>query len=166
MFERRLPAGCRLILVGLLLATGCNVTVRHRFGNLKPNEQAAHAGTQTGFHRLSPYFAVSVSGGTIGNRTMEFCHFPDGGGRKKLIGMVTGFLLDGADYGARNQHFALSADGRQLLYFHEEALGYAHVRKPDGLYRYREGIGDALVRSGGQRVLTDAETAAWFARST
>ncbi len=101
--SRRYVAVAAALMV--VLAGGCGVALKQRYSRLSPEDQAQYAGTQTGFHRLSDYFAVIVSGGAVSPRVMEFYYYPDGGGRKLLIGTITAYLYDSADYGPREQHF-------------------------------------------------------------
>jgi len=146
-----------IVLAAALFTGACGVTATHRYASLSEQDQLAHFGTQTGYHRLSAYFAVSVSGGTLSKRVMEFYYYPRGGGRPVLIGTVTALLDRHADYGEQSQHFALSPDGTELLYFHEEALQYGPVHKTNGLYRFTHGRGDALVRDGGYREISQQD---------
>jgi hypothetical protein len=154
-----------LSLGAVLLATSCSTFLGHEFDSLSPSEQEAHFGTQAGFHRLSPYFAVAVGGGSVGtDRLMQFYYYENGTSRRHLIGTIEAVIYESADYGPRNQHFALSSDGEALLYFHEAKYSYGALNKPDGLYLARADGTEVLVRSAGTRVISDEEIATYIGK--
>jgi hypothetical protein len=142
---------------GLVLAS-CSVFKAHKYDKLDAEQKAGHFGTQAGYHRLSPYFSTQCSGGTAGSdRLMNLYFYPNGTSRKKLIGTIEVVWYESADYGPREQHFALSSAGTKLLYFHESAFQFGPVNKPDGLYLAASDGTDRLVRSGGSREISPAE---------
>ena len=157
----------RVVLsVGAVLwLASCSAFLGHEFDKLSPAEQEAHFGTQAGFHRLSPYFAVAVGGGSAGtDRLMQLYYYENGTSRRHLIGTIEAVTYDSADYGPRNQHFALSSDGETLLYFHEAKYGYGALTKADGLYLARADGTEVLVRSSGERVISDREIATYVGK--
>lgn len=149
----------------VLVLASCSTFLGHEFDKLSPSEQEAHYGTQPGFHRLSPYFAVAVGGGAPGtDRLMQFYYYENGTSRRHLIGTIEAVTYESADYGPRNQHFAISSDGEGLLYFHEAKYGYGSLTKADGLYLARADGTEVLVRSAGDRVITDKEIATYLGK--
>jgi hypothetical protein len=152
-----------LSVSAVLLVSACSALLGHEFDKLSPSEQEAHFGTQAGFHRLSPYFAVAVGGGSAGtDRLMQLYYYENGTSRRHLIGTIEAVTYKSADYGPRKQHFALSSDGEALLYFHEAKYGYGALNKPDGLYLARADGTETLVRSSGERVISDEEIATYL----
>jgi len=149
----------------VVLASSCSTFLGRDFDKLSPAEQEAHFGTQPGFHRLSPYFAVAVAGGSAGtDRLMQFYYYENGTSRRHLIGTIEAVTFESANYGPRNQHFALSSDGEVLLYFHEAKYGYGALNKPDGLYLARADGTEVLVRSSGTRLISDEEIATYLGK--
>lgn len=147
-----------LLSLGLLALASCSAFLGHDFDKLSPSEQETYFGTQAGFHRLSPYFAVAVAGGSAGtDRLMQFYFYENGTSRRHLIGTIEAVTFESADYGPPNQHFSLSSDGESLLYFHEAKYGYGALRKADGLYLARADGTELLVRGAGDRLITEKE---------
>jgi hypothetical protein len=154
-----------LSLSAVLLLASCSTFLGHEFDELSASEQEASFGTQAGFHRLSPYFAVAVGGGSAGtDRLMQFYYYENGTSRRHLIGTIQAVTFESADYGPRNQHFALSSDGERLLYFHEAKYGYGALKKADGLYLARADGTEVLVRGAGERVISDKEIATYLGK--
>jgi hypothetical protein len=135
------------ILSKTLLATvaaasviaGSSCIIEHRFNQLSEADKKLYSGTQSGFHRLSEFFAVRTKNDHFRN-TMKIYHYIDGKDAKELIGGLHVLTFDFADYGLPGDHFMLSKDGRTLLYHHVRGLN-----KPEGLYRFRHGEGDRLL---------------------
>lgn len=147
-----------LLSLGVVVLASCSVFLDHEFDKLSPSEQESHFGTQAGFHRLSPYFAVAVGGGSAGtDRLMQFYYYENGTSRRHLIGTIEAVRFESADYGPRSQHFALSSDGEAMLYFHEAKYGYGALTKADGLYLARADGTEVLVRSAGERLISETE---------
>ena len=141
----------------------CSAFLKHEYEDLTPAEQEQHLGTQAGFHRLSPYFAVSVGGGTAGTpRLMQIYFYENGTSRRHLIGTLEAVTFESADFGPRDQHFAMSEDGRKLLYFHEARYGYGSLDKPDGLYLATSDGKEVLIRGSGERLIQPAEVAKYL----
>jgi len=152
-----------VVLMGVLVS--CSVLLDHEFDKLSPSEQETYFGTQAGFHRLSPYFAVAVGGGSAGtDRLMQFYFYENGTSRRHLIGTIEAVTFESSDYGPPNQHFVLSGDGEALLYFHEAKYGYGALNKADGLYLARADGTEILVRSAGDRLISDKEIATYLGK--
>ncbi len=146
-----------LAVAATLTFSACS-TGSNKFQNLDPQTQAAHHGTQSGYHRIGTHFVASVDGGKWNQRLMKFYYYPTGNGRKELIGITSATLLDGADYGSQQAHFAVSADGASILFFHEAALGYGKITNAqDGLYLYDRGAGAQWIRPIGDHVIDPTE---------
>ena len=90
---------------------------------------------------LSDHFITEVSKGYFGPRTIKIFHST--GNTKQLLG-VSNF----SEYGSRQNGYAISSDGRTLLYFHQNKQGREGIDKKSGLYEYVEGRGDRLVHPG------------------
>ena len=125
------------VLCGLLF-TSC---VEHRYSDLGPEKQALYSGTQRGHHELSDVFFVRVSRGG----GMRFYHYNPESDRKTLIGTIRAPRYDSSDYGSRGGAFAISRDGKTLLYFHNPGASRDSPAKVEGLYQFTHGIGDALI---------------------
>jgi len=159
-FSRMLVLACSVAVLA-----SCSVFLDHEFDKLSPTEQETYFGTQSGFHRLSPYFAVAVAGGSAGtDRLMQFYYYENGTSRRHLIGTIEGVTFDSSNYGPRDQHFALSSDGDAMLYFHEAKYGYGALTKADGLYLARSDGTEVLVRSAGERQISDKELATYLGK--
>jgi hypothetical protein len=141
-----------------LLSISCSVFLKHEYEDLSAADKERYLGTQVGFHRLSPYFAVAVGGGSAGKpRLMQIYYYENGTSRRHLIGVIEAVKFESADYGPRDQHFAISDDGRNLLYFHEANHGYGALDKPDGLYLATAEGKEQLVRGTGERLIQPEE---------
>jgi len=155
----------RVVVVGIfsLFLISCSVFLKHEYEDLQPAEKEQYLGTQVGFHRLSPYFAVAVGGGSAGTvRLMQIYFYENGTSRRHLIGTLEAVTFESADYGPRDQHFAMSDDGRKLLYFHEAKHGYGALDKPDGLYLASADGKEILVRASGDRLILPAEVSKYL----
>jgi hypothetical protein len=156
---------CVSVLAATLLLSSCSTFSRNQFSKLSPVEQESYFGTQPGFHRVSPYFAVAVGGGMAGtDRLMQFYFYENGTSRRHLLGTIEAIAFGSADYGPKEQHFALSADGTALLFFHEAKYSYGSVNKSDGLYLARADGTEMLVRNTGDRVISAQEIATYLTR--
>ena len=123
----------------------CGIMPERHYADLSQQDKQKYAGTQYGFHTLSKHFAVDVSRKT---NTVSFYHYEvdDNGEQKEtLIGTISAYMFDFSDFGSRENAFAISEDGRVLLYFHESAQSHGRLHKADGLYVYQHGRGDQLV---------------------
>ena len=151
------------VVIFSCVTVSCSAFLKHEYDDLSAADQEQHLGTQVGFHRLSPYFAVSVGGGTAGTpRLMQIYFYENGTSRRHLIGTVEAVTFESSDFGPRDQHFAMSEDGRKLLYFHEARYGYGALDKPDGLYVASADGKEILVRASGERIIQPAEAAKYL----
>ena len=146
-----------LTLATIAMAAGCS-TNNSKFKNLDPSGQAAFHGTQNGYNRLSDHYVAAVIGGRWDARLMKFYYYPYGNGPKELIGITSASLFDAADFGPQNEHFAVSADGTAILYFHEAEFSYGKTTQfVDGLYLYKHGKGSQWLRPLGDHVIDRTE---------
>ena len=91
--------------------------------------------------KLSEYFSIELSGGNwFKPLTLEVFHLDNG--KKELIGL-TRF----SEYASRQNAYAISDDGKTLLYFHQNLPDDGGVNKPGGLYEFREGRGAKRIHS-------------------
>lgn len=91
--------------------------------------------------QLSPYFSIKLSGGNwIKPLTLETFHHENG--KKTLIG-ITHF----SESASRQNAYAMSDDGKILLYFHQNLPDDGGIDKPGGLYEYRHGSGARRIHS-------------------
>jgi hypothetical protein len=150
------------LAAGLVLASCASISGKS-FADLSPGEQASHFGTQPGFHRISPYFAVAVGGGSAGtDRLMQFYFYENGTSRRHLLGTIEAVTFESTDYGPKDQHYVLSSDGTAMLFFHEAKYSYGSVTKADGLYLARANGTETLIRNSGDRMVTSEEIATYL----
>ncbi|MDT8404453.1 hypothetical protein [Sulfuriflexus sp.] len=97
-----------------------------------------HEKVETGETRLSAYFSIKLSGGIMRPRVLETFHHQ--GDKKVQIGLVKF-----SEYSPRQNGYAISADGKTLLYFHRDLPASKVVNKRSGLYEFRHGHGDKLL---------------------
>lgn len=152
------------LAAGLVLSS-CAAMSGKDFSDLTPAEQEGYFGTQPGFHRVSPYFAVAVGGGAAGtDRLMQFYFYENGTSRRHLLGTIEAVTFESADYGPKEQHYVLSDDGSAMLFFHEAKYSYGSVNKSDGLYLARANGTETLVRNSGERVISPEEIATYLGK--
>lgn len=94
-----------------------------------------HEEVKEGETRLSPYFSIKLSGGIFRPRLLETFHHENG--KKVQIGLVKF-----SEFAPRQNGYAISADGKTLLYFHQDLPLDDVVNKRGGLYEFQEGRGD------------------------
>lgn len=94
-----------------------------------------HEKVEEGETQLSPYFSIKLSGGIFRPRLLETFHHENG--KKVQIGLVKF-----SKYAPRQNGYAISADGKTLLYFHMDLPIDEVVNKRGGLYEFRHGRGD------------------------
>jgi len=96
-----------------------------------------HDPIKMGTTKLSKHFSVELSDSIFSPRLLRaFLH---DGGRKTLIG-VTKI----SEHASRQNGYAVSEDGKTLLYFHQNLPSEKGIEKPSGLYEYQYGrTGDA-----------------------
>ena len=153
--ERR-PAGVRWLgsaFITLVTILGCATVVR--LSDVPPDQQEKYKGTEPGWHDLGPYYAVNIS--SKGKAT--FYHYPDPSNRKKRETLGGQDMcwpgeewLHKVTYGPRVNAYAVSSDGRSLLYFREGKAWYVPSSKydepdpyPAELHLHRLGRGDSLI---------------------
>jgi hypothetical protein len=158
----RAALGFGAIVFLSFFALSCSAFLKHEYDDLTPTEQEQHLGTQLGYHRLSPYYAVAVGGGAGNPRLMQVYFYENGTSRRHLIGTLEAVTFESADFGPRDQHFMMSADGTKLLYFHEARLAYGSLDKPDGLYLATGDGKDTLIRASGERLIQPSEVSKYL----
>jgi hypothetical protein len=121
------------------LPTASSCIIEHRYEQLSEEDKSLYDGTQSGYHRLSEFFATRVKNDAF-RSSMSIYHHADGKDASERIGKCRFLSFDVADYGMPVQCFMVSKDGRTLLYQHDGGLN-----KPNGLYRYRHSEGDRLL---------------------
>lgn len=94
-----------------------------------------HEVVEEGETQLSPYFSIKLSGGIFRPRLLETFHHENG--KKVQIGLVKF-----SKFAPRQNGYGLSADGRTLLYFHQDLPIDDVVNKRGGLYEFVHGRGD------------------------
>lgn len=97
-----------------------------------------HEKVEEGETQLSPYFSIKLSGGIFRPRLLETFHHENG--KKIQIGLVKF-----SKYAPRQNGYAISADGKTLLYFHQDLPMDDVVNKRGGLYEFVQGRGDQLI---------------------
>lgn len=100
-----------MLLLALIFNTGC---VSFDYKNLSASEQKKYYGTQPGDHKLSDYFSVDVSKGM-----MQFYFLRQSRVDKEMIGVIAAKWSDYANWGPREIAYAISDDGKRLLFFDE-----------------------------------------------
>lgn len=96
---------------------------------------------QDGETIVSDFFSVESTKSFFRPRKIRVFH--TSGNIRELLG-ISNF----SDFSSRQNGYAISNDGRTLLYFHQNKRGREGVDKPSGLYEYTEGKGDILVHLG------------------
>jgi len=87
---------------------------------------------------ISNSFFAKVSGGFMGPRMISIYY--KNNDVLQLIGLNTY-----PKYGSRQNAYAISDDGKTLLYFHKNRLDSDNINKSDGLYEYTVGNGDIAI---------------------
>lgn len=152
--------GSQSILLPLIFFLGLSGSLRaEKYEKLGAQEQKKYFGTQPGSHQLSDSFAVDVD-----RKLMKFYFLGPSQKERTLIGVLSVFRFDSSDYGPREIAYAISADGKRLLYFDEP--GVDHGKPPpskDGtpvadLYRFEAGSGARqLIEQGVYRLGVSCE---------
>jgi hypothetical protein len=90
---------------------GCTT---YRYTEYGAKEPEKFYGTQPGYHGLSAYFSVDVS-----DYLMRFYFLGASTTEKQKIGILKVRWYDRSDYGPRQMAYAISDDGKRLLFFDE-----------------------------------------------
>ena len=93
-----------------------------------------HDPIKMGETKLSPYFSVELSDSMFQPRLLRAFHHDNG--KKTLIG-----LTKISEHASRQNGYAISEDGKTLLYFHQNLPSEKNIDKPSGLYEYRHNRG-------------------------
>lgn len=99
-----------------------------------------HEKIEKGETQLSPYFSIELTGGNWYSPLMLKTYHHDNGD-KELIG-----LTKFSEFASRQNAYAISKDGKTILYFHQNLPDDGGVNKPGGLYEYRHGRGAKRVQ--------------------
>jgi len=109
------------------------------FTNAERSKVVQHDIIAEGITQLSPYFSIERSGGGwFSPLTIKTYHH--NGEDKKIIG-----LTKFSKFASRQNAYAISDDGKTILYFHQNLPRDGGVGKLSGLYEYRHGKGDKLI---------------------
>ena len=101
-------------LTAMGIAMGCTAYDYQQYAAKEPDK---YFGTQPGYHLLSDHFATDVSHGLT-----RFYYIDKNTQRKEQIGAVMTFCFDRLNSGPREIAYAVSADGRRLLFFDEPGV--------------------------------------------
>jgi len=147
-----------LAALAVSLCVGCGSTTL--LSQLPPAEQTKYRGTEPGWHALSPYFAVNIK--SNGKATFYHVRNPedpnarDAIGRQDMYWPTGELVIQKRKFGPREQAYAVSQDGRSLLYFRDPLVLFGDPKRdawepamPFGaqLHLYRHGLGDSLIVS-------------------
>ena len=140
------------LVAAFLASAGCATTLT-RLAEVPPEYQLEYRGTEPGWHRLSPYFAVSISE----KGSAVFYHFrePQNPKTKEVIGKqrmywpteTDEFLTYKQKFGPRMNAYAQSEDGRSLLFF-TDGTSWSKLEDFSGrLHLFRHGLADSVIAS-------------------
>jgi len=91
--------------------------------------------------QISPYFSIDLTGnGWLSPRVLKIYHHDQA--EKTLLG-----LARFSEHASRQNGYALSKDGKTILYFHQKLPDDGGNIKPGGLYEYQHGRGDKRLHS-------------------
>jgi len=91
--------------------------------------------------KLSPHFSIELSGnGWLSPRILKVYHHDNS--EKILLG-----LARFSKYASRQNGYAISKDGKTILYFHQKLPDTDGLDKPGGLYEFQHGGEDKLLHS-------------------
>ena len=94
-----------------------------------------------GVTQLSPFFSIKLSGNSwLSPRVLRVFHHDNG--KKTLLG-----LARFSEHASRQNGYALSSDGKTILYFHQKLPDRDGLTKPGGLYEFRHGGEDKLLHT-------------------
>lgn len=86
----------------------------YRYSEYGAKEPEKFYGTQPGHHKLSDNFSVEVS-----DYLMRFYFLGHSPSEKQMLGVLKVRWYDRSDYGPRQMAYAISPDGKRLLFFDE-----------------------------------------------
>lgn len=160
-----IPSRMSVLCLAAAAAAMCMGCTTATLSQLPPADQAKYKGTEPGWHQLSPYFGVEIRS----NARATFFHVrdPQAPKTRESIGGQDMFWPHGpynmagvmriADpkFGPRENAYAISEDGRALLYFKDGGGLLRHKHDDDRypnefgaeLHLYRHGLGDSLIVS-------------------
>jgi hypothetical protein len=108
----RLSARCIFVTCAAVAClAGCTTYRYTEYGAKEPDK---FYGTQPGYHKLSDHFSVETS-----DYLMRFHFLGLSKTEKQNIGILKVRWYDRSDYGPRQMAYAISQDGRRLLFFDE-----------------------------------------------
>ena len=103
---------------------------------LAPQHEIIAEGTT----QISAYFSIELSGnGWLSPRVLKIYHLKDT--ENTLLG-VSRF----SEHASRQNGYAISNDGKTILYFHQKLPRTYGLDKPGGLYEFRHGGDDKHLR--------------------
>jgi hypothetical protein len=120
-----------------ILATSCTLPQSDPTGFVPMQEAPV-----PGFNKVSEFFGVEVTGGIFSPRKIKIFHIQSEDQNKELIG--SDFF---PVYQSRQGAYAVSDDGRTLLFIHNELLNTRPLSRTSGLYEYVHGRGTKLLES-------------------
>jgi len=97
-----------------------------------------HEKVEMGETKISQYYSAELSGGIIRARMLRIFHHDKG--KKTLIG-----LTKFSEHASRQNGYAISEDGKTILYFHQNLPDASDIDKPSGLYQSRHGEEDKYL---------------------
>jgi len=119
------------LVVALSLQAGCTTT---KYRDLPVDQQEWAAATQPGYHLLSEYFSVEVSNGRNGRMTFYF--LGQSKRERRPLGTIASVWADYAEFGTRQIAYAISGDGKRLLFFDEFGIDQGKTRFGPNLYLF------------------------------
>jgi len=123
----------QLILIGCLTF---NSAVYAERTNVIQHDKVAKGDTT-----LSPFFSIELVGGNWFSPLVLKVYHHDNGD-KQAIG-----LTKFSEFASRQNAYAISDDGKTLLYFHQNLPNDGGINKPGGLYEFRHGRGAKRLHS-------------------
>jgi len=108
--------GVGLTIVSVFVLVGCFPS--YEFKDLTPRNQQTAFGTQPGYHELSPHFAVEVD-----YELTRFYYLGKPGSETEEIGAIVTRWAEFSNYGPREIAYAISDDGKRLLFYNEPGVG-------------------------------------------
>lgn len=104
----------RFILFCLLTALYLSGCTTYHYADLQQVDADKYMNTQAGYHKLSDHFSINVD-----RRLTKVYYLTGDKKQKQLIATVRTIWFEFSDYGPREIVYAISGDGRRLLFFNE-----------------------------------------------